>query len=320
MADDKKLNLANAIPEGAELAARSIEQAALEIWNFKIITVEDATVTVGTLVVGAIFLIIGIFLSKLISRRISKKLFKKLNLDRSVQHTIETFSFYFLTVIFTLFAMRMANLPITIFTVVGGALAIGIGFGSQNIVNNFISGIILMIERPVKVGDFVEIDGLFGQIIDIGTRSTQIHTYGNRMYIVPNSSFLEKNVANWTHQNDKFARFTLQVGIAYGSDTRQASELMLKATATEKRVLQDGIRKPEVFFVEFGDNALAMELNYWVMLSHLMDFKGIQSNLRFQINDLFEEAGICIAFPQRDIHIHQPAPLRVELANPTPTN
>ena len=196
--------------------------------------------------------------------------------------------------------MKMANIPLTVFTVIGGALAIGFGFGSQNVVNNFISGVILMVERPVKVGDFVDVDGVFGSVDEIGMRSTRIKTFGNKHMIVPNSYFLEKNVLNWT-LTDHFVRLPLRVGIAYGSDTEKAKELLLHAAQACKKVLNH--KEQKVYFMDFADNSLNFELLVWIHLKDVMDRVEIESELRFKIDHLFREAGIVIAFPQRDVHL-----------------
>ena len=292
----------------------TIRKGLTGIWDFKIATIDNSAITTGTILIGLLFLVIGLILAKFLSRRIVKKMAEKAHIEKSIQFTIERLSFYVMLIVFSLFAMRLANLPITIFTLLGGALAIGIGFGSQNIVSNFISGLILMFERPIKVGDFVEIDSLFGEVVDIGMRSTHIHTFGNKRYIVPNSSFLEKNVVNWTHQTSKFVRMNVKVGLAYGSPVERARELLIKAACDLDTVLSDGAgRIPEVYFMDFGDNSLLFELNYWIKLQNLGDFKTIQSDLRFSINKYLAEEGIVIAFPQRDVHLYPQGVLSVEL-------
>jgi len=275
-----------------------------DIWNFPILTVENNSITLGTITVGLILLVLGVMLAKYLSRKISRKILIKTGLDKSIRHSLESMFFYIFLIFFSLFAMRMANLPITIFTVIGGALAIGIGFGSQNIVNNFISGIILMIERPIKVSDFIEIDGLFGVVQDIGTRSTVVRSFGNKHIIVPNSSFLEKNVLNWTYQADNEARLHITVGVAYGSDTALVKKLLLEAVKTEKRVLKH--RELLVLFKDFGDSSLVFECYFWIRLQETMDRQIVESNIRFKIDQLFRENHVKIPFPQRDVHIQQP--------------
>mgnify|MGYP000358529859 CR=1 FL=1 len=151
---------------------------------------------------------------------------------------------------------------ILLFELVAGALSVGIGFGLQNIVNNFVSGMILLIERPIKVGDLIEVGGTFGQVESIGARSTAIRSFDNFHIIVPNSAFLESNVVNWTHTDD-LVRVRLRVGVAYGSPTRRVEELILQAV----RELEEAVIPPEpmVIFEDFGDNALIFDLYFWVL-------------------------------------------------------
>jgi small-conductance mechanosensitive channel len=293
-----------------------LANVAQDVWNLTIITVDNNAITIGTLCVGVALLVIGIFLSQRISKKIAFRVLTKLAVDVSVRHTLESLTFYILVVFFTLFALKMANVPLTIFTVIGGALAIGVGFGSQNLVSNFISGIILMLERPIKVGDFIEVDTVFGQVEHIGMRSTSILSYGNKEYIIPNSSFLEKNVLNWTY-SDRNVQTSIKVGVAYGSPTRDVEKYLLEAINSEPGVLPDKL--PSVFFTEFGDNCLIFELMFWIQLENLMDRRTLESNIRYRIDDLFRQNNIVISFPQRDVHLYPQGPIRVQMLNSSHT-
>jgi small-conductance mechanosensitive channel len=284
----------------------------LEIWNITITTVDKNAITVGTIIIGLSILIFGYFASKYFSKKILKKLLTKTDLDISYRATIESLTFYTVLVFFMIFAMRMANIPLTIFTVFGGAIAIGVGFGSQNVINNFISGLILMFERPVKVGDYVEVDGVFGKVDKIGMRSTHILSFGNKHMILPNSSFLEKNVLNWT-LSDRFARISVKVGICYGADTEKATELLIQAVKEEESVVKK--HDISVFFQDFGDNSLNFEVFFWILLRDIVDKSRITSKIRYKIDKLYRDAGIVIAFPQRDVHLYQQKPLEVQIRN-----
>jgi small-conductance mechanosensitive channel len=272
-----------------------------DAWFFKIITVDGNPITVGSILIGVLFLIIGLITSKIISRLILKNITIKFSLERNINNILEKMAFYFLSIIAVLIAMKIANIPLTAFTVIGGALAIGVGFGSQNLVNNFMSGFILMVERPIKIGDFIEVDNLFGEVESIGGRSTVILTYGNRNIIVPNSSFLEKNVVNWTHNNQK-VRSSIKVGVTYGSDVEKVRELLLHSLTLESKVINKS--SSNIYFEDFGDDSLRFSLEFWIELISLNDRRVAESNLRFIINKLFIENNIVIAFPQRDIHLY----------------
>ncbi|MBI2479359.1 MAG: mechanosensitive ion channel, partial [Planctomycetia bacterium] len=223
---------------------------------------------------------------------------------------MQSLSFYVLLICFTLTALKFVNVPLTMFTFLGGAIAIGVGFGSQNIVNNFISGLILLAERPIKVGDLIQIDDLYGNVEQIGARSTIIRTGNNLDIIVPNSTFLENNVVNLTRGDDKL-RTNVKVGIAYGSPTREATKLMKHAAVEHGRILNSP--EPFVWFTEFGDNSLNFEVHFWVKVRSISDRTRIESDIRYRIDQLFRDAGVTIAFPQRDIHIDATTPIPVRM-------
>jgi small-conductance mechanosensitive channel len=192
------------------------------------------------------------------------------------------------------------NIPLTAFAVVGGALALGIGFGSQAIVSNFISGLLLLAERPIRTGDLIEVSGVVGTVDSIGLRSTRIRTADNFHIIVPNSSFLETNVVNWTHE-DPDIRLRVIVGVAYGSPTRKVEELLLLVANEHPRCLRHPA--PVVNFRDFGDSALSFEVRFWIRYDARTDRTAIQSDVRYRIDELFREHGITIAFPQMDVHL-----------------
>lgn len=281
-----------------------------DLWNFQIITVDKNAITFGTLFVGSVCLFVGVYFSDFLSRKLTRKFFNRFVFEKGARATLESLVFYGFIIFFALFALRIANIPLTIFTILGSVVAIGVGFGSQNVVSNFISGIILMMERPVKVGDFIEVDGIFGEVEHIGIRSTNVLAFGNRHIIVPNSSFLDKNVYNWTRMNNR-VRIIVKVGVAYGSPVEKVKELLLVAAQEEPGVLKDS--NPEVFFTDFGDNSLNFELAFWILMRSLGEKREIESNLRFRINNLFEKNQIVIAFPQRDVHLYQAKPFEISM-------
>lgn len=280
------------------------------VWNYPLRVVDNNPITVGSLIIGFILIVAGFHASRRASRQLGKKVFPKFAADKAAVSTFETLSFYVLVVFLTIFALKIANVPLTAFTVVGGAAAIGLGFGSQNVLNNFISGIILMLERPIKMGDFIEVDEAIGTVEAIGIRSTQVLLNDNRHVIVPNASFLEKNVCNWTHSNS-VVRFNVDVGVAYGSPTDKVTELLHQAADEESTILRDPA--PVVLFTDFGDNALAFRVMFWIRVHRVIDRVTIQSNIRYKVDKLFKEAGITIAFPQRDIHLDTLKPLEVRV-------
>lgn len=281
-----------------------------QLWSFKIVHADGRAISVGNVLAGVLIIGLGFGLARRISHQFARKLLSRFVLDAASQNTIETLTYYVLLVIFFLLGLSFANIPMAVFTVASGAVAIGVGFGSQNVVNNFISGIILMLERPVKVGDYVELDGVFGSVQRIGFRSTIVLAVGNRHLIVPNSSFLEKNVLNWTLA-DRIVRVRVAVGVAYGSPTRKVESLLREAVQSETHILANP--EPLILFKDFADSSLNFEVTFSVELKELRDMEWAASNLRYVIEEKFRNAGISIAYPQRDIHLSALAPLDVRV-------
>jgi small-conductance mechanosensitive channel len=231
-------------------------------------------------------------------------------LDPGVTSALQTIAFYTLLVTFSLFSLQLISIPLTVFAFLGGAVAIGVGFGSQNILNNFISGLILLAERPIRVGDLVEIDGLHGNVENIGARSTRVRTGANLEIIVPNSTFLENNVTNLT-LSDTRIRTMVSVGVAYGSPTRDVDRLLREAVASRPDIHLEP--EPIVLFKEFGDNSLLFEIHFWINARTIMQAQKIESEVRHTIDDLCRQAEITIAFPQRDVHLDTVRPIEVNL-------
>ncbi len=288
----------------------------LSVWNYEITSVQDSPITVKKIVIGIILLLVGLYGSRVIARWFGHRFLPRFGLNEGAVAALQSLLFYLLVLTVVMLSLRIVNVPLTAFTILGGALAIGIGFGSQNIVNNFISGLILLAERPIRVGDLVEIDELIGVIEHIGPRSTRVRSPSNMDIIVPNSSFLEKNVVNWTLTDDRY-RTHVSVGVVYGSPTREVVRLIRKSLDEHGKVLD----KPEpiVLFADFGDNALIFEAHFWVRMRRIMERRMIESDIRARIDSLFREAGLVIAFPQRDVHIDSQSPIQVELLQRPPT-
>jgi small-conductance mechanosensitive channel len=291
-----------------------IWQAMRKIWEFEVWVIDDHSVQVQDLVISLIILFAGIFVVKFLIRKVSHRLLKVAQLKESTAKTIEKLMLYVGVLLILLLALRMVNIPLAAFAFLGGAIAIGIGFGAQNLINNFISGFIIMGERPISIGDLVEVEGILGRVEEIGARCTHIRTGENIYILVPNSSFLEKNITNWT-LTDRKVRARMNVGVAYGSPVRQVEELLLRATRENQKILQQP--EPFVIFADFGDNALLFEVHFWISINRIIERRLIESSLRFSVDDLFREAGITIAFPQRDVHLDTLKPLEVHLRRKT---
>ena len=290
--------------------AREVLESVAAIWNFRLMTIDGRPLTVGKVTIALVVLIVGLPIARRVIRRISTRLFARIGLEPGAAAAFETLAFYAVMVCLVVFALWVSEIPLTVFTLAGGAVAIGVGFGSQKIVNNFISGVILLAERPIKVGDLIEVGDTFGEVESIGARSTKIKSFDNFHIIVPNGAFLEQNVINWTHSDD-MVRVRMKVGVAYGSPTRRVEELLLQAIRElDKAVIPP---EPDVIFDDFGDNALIFEALFWIVMRRPMDRRKTLSDLRYRVDELFREAGIVIAFPQRDVHLDNLRPLQVRV-------
>lgn len=298
---------------------------AARLWNTELFTVADTIVVDGqevsgkrSVTVGKVGLIVLVVTIGFWVIRHLSGLLKRIAIARSrgdVIHGMLTqrVSYLVLLVLLVITALTMVHIPLTAFAFLGGTVAIALGFGAQNLANNFISGLILMIERPIKIGDTVEIEGVRGKVITIGARSCLIRRADGIEILVPNSTLLQESVTNVTH-TDRRMRVSMSVGVNYGSPTRETERLILGAVEGQPGVLQDP--RPLVLFQEFGDNALVFETNFWVEVTDQGDYRTVVSEVRHRIDELFRQAGIGLAFPQRDVHLDTSGPLRVEIARP----
>ncbi|MGD8548886.1 MAG: mechanosensitive ion channel, partial [Desulfobacterales bacterium] len=280
------------------------------IWDLELWVIDENRVTIKKLAIALITLIIGFIFVKRIILFWIRRLLARVHMKETTTAAVEKIINYIIVFLIILFALRVVNIPLTLFTFLGGAVAIGVGFGAQNLINNFISGFIVMAEQPIKIGDLVEIEGTFAMVEEIGARCTRIRTGANVHILVPNSSFLEKNIINWTHSN-KEVRAQVTVGVIYGSPVREVERIMLKVADEHQRVRR--APKPFVLFNDFGDNALIFDLYFWIRMERIMDRRIIESEIRFRIDELFREAGIVIAFPQRDVHLDVQKPIKFHM-------
>ncbi len=301
------LPVPDAAAEPESSVAATVTKPMAKVWNFPLL---GKDVTVSKLVQALIILAIGFLFCRRIARKLHKLAVERFKVEKSVAAPIEKAVFYILLIMVVLFALSVVDIPLTIFAYMGGAVAIGVGFGAQNLINNFISGLIILLERPVKVGDIVDVDGVRGRIAAIGARCSQVKLFDGVDILVPNSAFLEKNVVNWTLSDSKL-RFSVSVGAVYGSSAREVADLMETAVTEHPEVLSTP--EPQIIFEDFGDDALLFTAYFWLEVTRPMDYRVVASDIRFRIDALFEEAGVSMAFPQRDVHLDSPKPLKVEV-------
>ncbi len=317
----KEASIGSRVRERLQIVASFVQS----IWNTELYVAEETTivddrsivkpvsVTIGKAIKALFILLVGTWIAGKIGRVIQWGLTKKLGQSSSRAEQIGKVIFIMMFIGVFVFSLVSVNIPLAVFAFLGGALAIGIGFGAQHLINNFISGLILLFDRTIKVGDIVEVDGEGGRVTDVGMRNSRIQRFDGIELMVPNSQFLQQKVTNWT-LTDRRIRYKISVGVAYGSPTRKTADIIMKAVETHARVLTDP--PPTIIFEEFGDSALIFTVYFWLELISNRDNRIALSDIRHAINELLDKAGIVIAFPQRDIHLDSAKPIEVKVVNP----
>lgn len=279
---------------------KAIWNHVAEIWNLVVGTAPSGQViTVGQILSVIVLLLTGYFGSKLLGFLVGRRL-DKTRLRPDVVHVLKRIVFFAVLIVVFITALGLLGIPLTAFAFATGALAIGIGFGAQNIINNFISGWILMGERPIRIDDFIEFDAWQGTVEQVGNRSTRIRRTDGVHLLVPNSQLLERTVVNWTLV-DQSIRTIVRVGVEYGSPVRLVSDLIMQAVAEQQQIKE--APAPAVIFEDFGDNSLVFDAYFWCDVTGEKFLREIRSDIRFRICELFAENDIVVAFPQRDVHL-----------------
>lgn len=227
------------------------------------------------------------------------KLLAKTSLDIGVRHAMGTIVRYILMVIGFMIILQFLGVDMSGLTIIAGALGVGVGFGLQNITNNFVSGIIILFERPIKIGDRIEVANVTGDVVKISLRSTSIITNDNISIIVPNSEFISSTVINWSH-TDRNVRFNIPVGVSYKSDPELVKKILLEVADENDGVLKNPV--PDVLLNEYGDSSINFTLRVWTS-TYITQHLVLKSQLYYSTFKKFKEHGIEIPFPQRDIHV-----------------
>jgi small-conductance mechanosensitive channel len=272
----------------------------LEAYNRTLTKIGETEVSIGTIVQLALWLALSVVLARLTRSLIRDRLLARTPLDLGARDGIARIMSYCVAVVGALIGFQTAGFDLSSLTVLLGALGVGIGFGLQNIVNNFVSGLIILVERPIQIGQRIVVGDTAGRIERIGARSTTLLTNDNIAMVLPNSKFIEEPVTNWSLGGDRRVRFRLPVGVSYGSDPHQVKQILLEVARKNRDVLSSP--PPDVIFKAFGDSSLDFEL--WVWTESMYDRpNNFKSPLYFAIWDAFKEHGVEIPFPQRDLHV-----------------
>jgi small-conductance mechanosensitive channel len=279
-------------------------ERATAVWNWEVFNAEDTievegkkitghrSVTVGKILTALVILSIGYWLCLYCAALIGRLATRRLGVAPELANLLRQWSQALLLTLLIVTSLVWVKIPLTIFAFLGGAFAIGVGFGAQNLLKNVISGILLLIERPLRVGDLIEVENVRGRVTTIGLRSSTVRDAKGVVTLIPNSTFLERYLTNWTYSS-RIGRFSLRVGAPYGSSTKSVMDLLVGLAASHPRVLKTP--PPQVLFEEFGNQARIFTLNYWLEIRLDIDPNEVASELRFAIEQKFAEAGLKIS-------------------------
>ena len=270
-------------------------------WTFEVFSAEDTievegkkvtgqrSVTLGKIVSALVILVVGYWLCLFLARLLGRLAVTRLGMSAGVANLLRQWSQAFLITVLIVISLVSVKIPLTIFAFLGGAFAIGVGFGAQNLLKNVISGILVLIERPLRVGDLIEVNNVRGRVTTIGLRSSTVRDAKGMETLIPNSSFLEQHLTNWTYPS-QHSQFSLRVGAPYASSTQGVIELLTKAAGDHPQILK--APRPQILLEEFGGQARIFSLNYWLEIRLDVDPNEVASDLRFAIEESFTKAGL----------------------------
>ncbi len=287
------------LPYGEFLKSQWAGSRVQRILTEPILHLGSLPVTLIFLAETTLFLVLLGIATHLTRRLLQNRLLSRTFLDAGQRYAYSRIASYVIYLIGLIIGLQTAGVNLSSLLVVGGAVGIGVGLGLQTLANNFVSGLVLLFERPIKLGDRVEVGGVLGDVVRMAGRSTWVRTNENVVIIVPNSEFISSRVVNWT-ANDRRVRFSLAVGVSYGSNPSKVRDILLATARNHADVLEDP--SPDVLFLGFGDSSLNFELRVWTV-RQVQTPKTLASDLYFAIFDNFREQGIEIPFPQRDLHL-----------------
>lgn len=279
-------------------------QVVEEALTFPIFTVKETPVTLSSLLMFVLVMAAFVVASRVIVRRLLIGVLSRTKIDEGLRYTFTRIMHYTMLVIGAVVGFQFIGIDLSGLLIVLGFLSVGIGFGLQNLTSNFISGLILLFERPIKVGDRITVGDTEGDVVEIKMRSTTVRSLNNIAIIVPNSDFVSSKVVNWSYGDPK-VRLDVDVGVAYSSDLDTVIRSLHEVADENADILK--MPKPEVLFMEFGDSSWNMRLRVW--LDDPKKYLIVRSALNSGIVRKFRANGVEIPFPQRDLHIRSPLPV-----------
>ncbi len=290
------------------LQLADIQEQVLTIIYYPLFSIGTSTITLSIILKVIFLLFLGVAFLRLLRRTIARLLEKRLGMSVGAINSITTLSYYISLLIGTLIILSTAGLDLSQLSIILGALGVGIGFGLQTITSNFFSGIILLTEQTVKVGDYINLgEGLIGKVKKMAIRATVVRTVEGEDIIVPNSDFISNRVSTWTYGDD-WRRLNIPFGVSYASDPDEIVQLA-EAAAREVDITREDFMHPlRIFFEGFGDNSLDFSIRVWCRMTNLKAPSGLKSDYYFALFRKFKEAGVVIPFPQHDLHLQSASP------------
>ena len=270
-----------------------------KVLTYPLIKMGESNLTLQSLIILGILFVLVIVIEKIVRERVIMRIFDKTEFPEALEYGIARILGYVFMVIGFYMAFQIVGIDLSSLTIIAGGISVGVGFGLQNIINNFVSGIIIFAEQPIAIGDRVEVSGIAGRVVKISLRSTMVETSDNITMIVPNADFISQTVTNWSYSDPK-VRIRIPVGVAYGTDPKEVEKLLLEVAEEDSRTLKDP--KAKVIFRAFGASSLDFELAAWTKEMSTRPTSYI-SGMNFAIDKKFREHDIEIPFPQQDLHI-----------------
>lgn len=277
--------------------ARPIFRSVTAVLDFPL-EAGEISVTLRSILLFLVSIYVAFWIAKTVRYVLRDEMLPNMNLPRGVANSVASLSYYGLVLVGLMVALAAAGFETSQFAIVFGALGVGIGFGLQNVVNNFVSGLILMFERPIQPGDIVEVSGTSGKVREIGMRATTLTTFEGADVVVPNGTLLSEKLINWT-LSDMDRRIDVNVGVAYGTDPRRVLELLEEVARTTPGVA--AAPAPNIVFMGFGASSLDFSIRAWT--KDFGDWVNIRSQMTVRIYEALQQAGIEIPFPQQDLHL-----------------
>lgn len=277
------------------------------VFNYPLLSIGDTPIGLSDIFIFFIFIAVSVYFSRILSDLLINKGLAQVKIDQGTKYVFKRITEYALIIVGAIIAFQTVGINLSGLAVIFGLLSVGIGFGLQNVTSNFISGIILLFERPIKVGDRIIVGESEGDVEEINIRATKIRSLDNISIIVPNNEFISNRVTNWSHEDPK-VRININVGVSYDSNLEKVLQSLKEVAQENPQVLKKP--EPEVLLLEFGDSSWNMRLRVWIEDPKKHWY--IRSDLNCAIVKKFRENNIEIPYPQRDLHVRSPLPLPLD--------